>query len=79
MKVVVSDYELTVYPRSLFSSDGSLLDGNKSKSEAVTELLKYTGYEHSNKPPANPDSVVIDAMRVLNEMATKISKQEKTW
>ena len=77
MKVVVSDYELTVYPRSLFSSDGSLLDGNKSKSEAVTELLKYNGYEPSDKPPANPEYILIDAMRVLNEMATKRFKTEK--
>ena len=68
MKVVVGDYELTVYPKSLFSSDGSLLDGSKSKSEAVTELLKYTEYEPSDNPPSNPDSVVIDAIRVLNEM-----------
>ena len=34
---VVGDYELTVFPKSLFSSDGSLLDGSKSKSVAVTE------------------------------------------
>ena len=65
MKVVVGDYELTVYPKSLFSSDGSLLDGNKS--EAVTELLKYTEYEPSDNPPSNPDSVVIDAMRVFGK------------
>ena len=77
MKVVVGDYELTDYPKSLFSSDGSLLDGSKSKSEAVTELLKYTEYVPSDNPPANPDSVVIDAMRVLNEMATKRFKTGK--
>ena len=77
MKVVVGDYELTVYPKSLFSSDGSLLDGSKSKSEAVTELLKYTEYVPSDNPPANPDSVVIYAMRVLNEMATKRFKTGK--
>ena len=77
MKVVVGDYELTVYPKSLFSSDGSLLDGSKSKSEAVTELLKYTGYKPSNKPPANPYSVVFNAMRVLNEMVTKHFKTGK--
>ena len=78
MKVVVGgDYELTVYPKSLFSSDGSLLDGSKSKSEAVNELLKYTGYDPRDKSPLNPDSVVIDAMRVLNEMATKRFKTGK--
>ena len=74
---VVGDYELTVFPKSLFSSDGSLLDGSKSKSEAVTELLKYTEYVPSDNPPSNPDSVVIDAMRVLNEMATKRFKTGK--
>ena len=66
MKVVVGDYELTVYPKSLLSSDGSLLDGSKSKSDAVTELLKYTEYEQSDNLLANLDSVVIYAMRVLN-------------
>ena len=59
------DYELTVYPKSLFSSDGSLLDGSKSKSEAVNEVLKYTGYDQRDKSPLNPDSVVIDAINVL--------------
>ena len=77
MKVIVGDYELTVYPKSLFSSDGSLLDGSKSKSEAVNELLKYTGYDPRDKSPLNPDFVVIDAMRVLNEMATKRFKTGK--
>ena len=77
MKVVVGDYELTVYPKSLFSSDGSLLDGSKSKSDAVTKLLIYTEYEQSDNPLANPDSVVVDAMRVLNEMATKRCKTGK--
>ena len=42
IKVVVGDYELTVYPKSLFSSDGSLLDGSKPKYEAFTKLLKNT-------------------------------------
>ena len=80
MKVVVGDYELTVYSKSLFSSDGSLLDGSKSKSKAVNELLKYTGYDPRNKSPLNPDCIVIDAMRVLNEMATKLFKAgKKTW
>ena len=40
MKVIVGDYELTVYPKSLFTSDGSLLDGGNSKSDAVTEVMK---------------------------------------
>ena len=57
MKVVVGDCERSIL-KNLFSSDGSSLDGSKSKSEAVNELLKYAGYEPSDKPPANPDSVV---------------------
>ena len=68
---------MMVYPKSLLSSDGSLLGGSKSKSEAVSKLLKYTGYEPSDKPPANLDSVVIDAMIVLNHMATKRFKTVK--
>ena len=40
-------------------------------------MLKYTEYEPSDNPPSNPDSVVIDAMRVLNEMATKRFKTGK--
>ena len=59
MKVIVGDYELTIYPKSLFSSDGSLLDGSKSKSEAVKELLKSAGYDPRDKSPLNPDSFVI--------------------
>ena len=34
-------------------------------------------YVPSDNPPANTDSVVIDAMRVLNEMATKRFKTGK--
>ena len=45
MRVIIGDYELTVFPNSLFSSDGSLLDGSKSKSGAVTEILKATEVE----------------------------------
>ena len=77
MKVVVGDNELTVYPKSLFSSDGSLLDGSKSKAEAVAELLKYSGYEPNDKLSSKPDCVVIDAMRVMNEMASKRFKTGK--
>jgi hypothetical protein len=40
MKVIVGDYELTVFAKSLFTSDGSLIDGGKSKSDAVTEVMK---------------------------------------
>ena len=40
MKVIVGDYELNVFAKSLFTSDGSLLDGGNSKSDAVTEVMK---------------------------------------
>jgi hypothetical protein len=53
---------------AIFSSDGSILDSSKSRSEAVNELLKYTVYDPKDKSPLNPDFVVIDAMKVLNAM-----------
>ena len=71
MKVIVGDYELTVFPKSLFTSDGSLLDGSKSKSDAVTEVMKAAEVEPNEQLPLNPDCVVFDAMRLLNEMNTK--------
>ena len=71
MKVIVGDYELTVYPKSLFTSDGSLLDGGNSKSDAVTEVMKAAEVEPNEQLPLNPDCVVFDAMRLLNEMNTK--------
>ena len=77
MKDIIGNYELTVYPKSLFSSDGSLLDGSKSKAEAVAELLKYSGYEPNDKLSSKPDCVVIDAVRVVNEMASKRFKTGK--
>ena len=36
MKEVVGDHELTIVPRALFNVDGSLLDGAKNKSDAVS-------------------------------------------
>ena len=66
-----------MFPKSLFSSDGSLLDGSKSKSDAVTEILKDAEIEPSDQLPTRPDCVVIDAMRVLNEMSTKRLKTGK--
>ena len=71
MKVIIGDYELTVFPKSFFSLDGSLLDGSKLKSDAVTEILKATEVEPKDQLPTKPDCVVFDAMRVLNEMSTK--------
>ena len=61
----------------MFSSDGSLLDGRKSKSDAVTEILKAAEIEPSDQLPTRPDCAVLDAMRVLNEMSTKQSKTGK--
>ena len=77
MKDMIGNYELTVFPKSLFSSDGSLLDGGKSKSDAVTDILKATEVEPSDQLPNRPDCVVFDAMRVLNEMSTKRLKTGK--
>ena len=62
----MNDYELTVFSKSLFSSDGSLLDGSKLKSDAVTEIIKATEVEPKDQLPIKPDCVVFDAMRVLN-------------
>ena len=62
---------MTVYPKSLFTSDGSLLDGGISKSDAVTEVMKAAEVEPNEQLPLNPDCVVFDAMRLLNEMNTK--------
>ena len=42
MEVIVEDYELTVLPKGLYASDGSLLDGSKSKSDAVTEVMRLS-------------------------------------
>ena len=55
MKVIIGDYELTVFPKSLFSSDGSLLDGSKLKFDAVTEILKATEVEPKDQLPTKPD------------------------
>ena len=77
MKDIIENYELNVFPKSLFSSDGSLLDGSKSKSDAVTEILKAAEIEPSDQLPTRPDCVVFDAMRVLNEMSTKRLKTGK--
>ena len=77
MKAIIGNYELTVFPKSLFSSYGSLLDGSKSKSDAVTEILKAAKIEQSDQLPTRPDCVVFDAMRVLNKMSTKRFKTGK--
>ena len=71
MKVIVGDYELTVFAKSLFTSDGSLIDGGKSKSDAVTEVMKAAEVEPNEQLLLNPDCVVLDAQRLLNEMNTK--------
>ena len=55
----------------------SLLDGSKSKSDAVTEILKATEVESTDQTANKPDCVVVDAMRVLNKMNTKQFKTGK--
>ena len=77
MRVVVGEFELTLFPKSLFSSDGSLLDGSKSKSDAVTEVMKAAEVELNESLPMKPDCAVFDAMRLLNEMNTKNFKTGK--
>ena len=71
MEVIVGDYKLTVLPKS-FLSDGFLLDG--SKSDAVTEFMKAAEAEPNDQLPLNPDCVVFDAMKLLNEINTKNSR-----
>ena len=65
---------MSVFPKSLFSSDGSLLDGSKSKSDAVTEVMKAAEVEPNESLPMKPDCAVFDTMRLLNEMNFKIGK-----
>ena len=74
MEVIVGDYKLTVLPKSLFLSDGSLHDGSKSKSDAVTEVMQAAEVELNEQLPLNPDCVVIDAMKLLNEINTNNSR-----
>ena len=50
---------------------------NKSKSDAVTEILKATEVEPSDQLPNRSDCVVFDAMRGLNEMSAKRFKTDK--
>ncbi len=65
--------QISVHP----SSDGSLLDGSKSKSDAVTEIMKAAEVEPNESLPMKPDCAVFDAMRLLNEMNTKNFKTGK--
>ena len=69
---------MSVFPKSLFSSDGSLLDGSKSKSDAVTKVMKAAEVEPNESLPMKLDcGAVLDAMRLLNEMNTKNFKTGK--
>ena len=68
---------MSVFPKSLFSSDGSLLDGSKSKSDAVTEVMKAAEVDPNESLPMKPDCAVFDAMRLLNEMNTNNFKTGK--
>ena len=71
MKQIVGDYQLTIVPRSLFATDGSLLGGSKSKSDAVTEILRAVDIGPIEQLSSNPTCVAIDSMRVLNEIQSK--------
>jgi hypothetical protein len=71
MKQIVGDLELTIVPRSLFATDGSLLDGSKSKSDAVTEILRAVDIGPIEQLLSNPTCVAINSMRVLNEIQSK--------
>ena len=63
------NYELTVTPPSLFTNDGTLHDGYQGKSKLVQTILEHTKHEPSSY--LNADSVVIDAMFLLNQMNPK--------
>ena len=66
-----------MFTKSLFSSDRSLLNGSKLKSDAVTEILKAAEIEPSDQLPNRQDCVVFDTMRVLNKMSAKRFKTGK--
>ena len=62
---------MSVFPKSLFSSDGSLLNGSKLKSDAVTEVMKAAEVEPNESLPMN---WIVLYLILLNEMNFKIGK-----
>ena len=71
MEVVVGSHELNTLPLSLFTDDGSMLHGSVGKADAVTEVLVECGVQQNITLPVEADSVIIDAMRIVNEMNPK--------
>ena len=43
-----------------------IIDGSKSESDAIIEVMKATEVEPNVQLPLNPDCVIFDAMRLLN-------------
>ena len=70
IEVVVGSHELNAVPLSLFNDDGSMLHGGVGKADAVTEVLVECGVQKNITLPV-ADSVIIDAMRIVNEMNPK--------
>ena len=66
MKAIIGNYELTVFPKILLSSYGSLLDESKSKSDALTEILKAAEIEPTSNQ-AIPCCVWCDESSEWNE------------
>ena len=73
LKDAISNYELQIVPQSLMSNTGELLPGHEGKSllikelEIITPNFDYCETEYADKV------VIIDAMVILHEIATKPS------
>ena len=73
MEDVVGNHELATVLRSLFKADGILISESEGKSAAIKVILENTGVEKTTVTPTHIDCVVIDAMRVVNEINLKIA------
>ena len=71
MEDVVGNHELAIVPRNLFKADGILISGSEGKSAAIKVILQNTGVDKTTVTPTHIDCVVIDAMRVVNEINLK--------
>ena len=73
LKDAISNYELQIVPQSVMSNTGELLPGHEGKSllikelEIITSNFDYCETEYADKV------VIIDAMVILHEIATKPS------
>ena len=56
---------------SLFNDNGSMLHDGVGKADAVTEVLVECGVQKNITLPVEADSVIVDAMRIVNEMNPK--------